>query len=77
MLVSLLVLLGVYGVEYHQVILPTGRGGCISLHTGQGSRCGIHKELTFMLTASCMDLGYVTLSKVVVSHDCVAWKRGL
>ena len=72
MLVSLLVLFGVF-CRISPGHLPTG-GGCISLHTGQRSRCGIHKELTFMLTASCVDFGYVTLSKVVVSNDCVAWK---
>ena len=45
-----------YCSEYH-----TGSGGgCISLRTGQESRRSIHKELTFMLTASCVDFGYVT-----------------
>jgi hypothetical protein len=62
-LVSLLVL---YGVEYHQVICQQEVGEFLYYWTR-----GTHKELTFMLTTSCvLDCVFVTLSKVVVFYNC-------
>ena len=87
MLVSLIVLFCVW-CRISPGHLPTG-GGCISLHTGQGSRCGIHKELTFILTHHVCTLDMLLLLyqklwfPMIVSlgnedyeyHECVILQR--